>query len=614
MARYEINHEGKIVQAESALCANLDNMLTQLFSQYGWKSKQTDKAGACRTLEITDPNGKTQVLHVYAATIRNELRNSYEKKIQLGTVTDPKKKDRKNTIILGVYVFQENDTAKDAIFVGFPVDDNIRYDTNPSIRGVHVNKLLVEAKSKGFVYDSEHNNVGFRAEFIFYYLDNFAKLHYGSTEPTEFVSKAVQENNVLDCGKNIILYGVPGCGKSHEIKANYCNDKKYMERVVFHPDYTYSDFVGQILPKSDGEKISYPFTEGPFTTILRKAIHDPENMYYLVIEEINRGNAPAIFGEVFQLLDRENGESEYGINNFDIAKCIYGPDGAEEEIKIPRNLTILATMNTADQNVFTLDTAFKRRWTLRSIENNIAACDHAKHKICGTSITWEAFATKINDTIIEMGEGNLSSEDNRLGAYFVKADDLLDERVFAEKVLMYLWNDAFKHDRDKVFKSEYRTLEDLLKGFYSYKFGVFASQVGFNDVAGQTSEETSLNGGLSEAEYLQNKKPELVELYGAIRDLVKQRVPNLYAYTTNSKQYIGLGSADNAKKSFAEVAIKREYLSLEIEKPTDVWLQDLGEEIEYNGSHDHYFRIVVTKDSDLDLIVAAIVDSYEQLK
>lgn len=170
-------------------------------------------------------------------------------------------------------------------------------------------------------------------------------------------------------GVNVLLYGVPGCGKSHEIKTKYCNDKKYMERVVFHPDYTYSDFVGQILPKTDGVTISYPFTEGSFTTILRKAIHDPGHMYYLVIEEINRGNAPAIFGEVFQLLDREDGTSEYGINNFDIARCVYGAGMEEEEIKIPGNLTILATMNTADQNVFTLDTAFKRRWSLRNIKN-----------------------------------------------------------------------------------------------------------------------------------------------------------------------------------------------------------------------------------------------------
>lgn len=494
--RYEINHEGKIVTAESALCANLDNMLAQLFSQYGWKSKQIDKAGACRTLELTDPNGTTRVLHVYTATIRNELRNPYEKKIQLGTVTDPKEKDRKNTIILGIYVFQENDTAKDAIFVGFPVDESIRYDTNPSIRGVHVNKLLVEAKSKGFVYDSEHNNVGFRSEFIFYYLDNLEKLHYGSAEPTELASEDDQNESALECGTNIILYGVPGCGKSHEIKTNYCKDPALMERVVFHPDYTYSDFVGQILPRTDGEKISYPFTPGPFTTILKKAIHDPDHMYYLVIEEINRGNAPAIFGEVFQLLDREDGESEYGITNFDIARCVFGDEEEEAEIKIPANLTILATMNTADQNVFTLDTAFKRRWTMRSIPNNISACGHASDPICGTAVTWGVFGTKINEAIINFGKDNLSSEDNRLGAYFVKAEDLKNQQVFAEKVLMYLWNDAFKYDRDKVFKSEYRTLEELLKGFYTHKFGVFVSSLGFADVAAPST----ATGDLSEDE------------------------------------------------------------------------------------------------------------------
>lgn len=608
--RFEINHEGKIVTAESALCANLDNMLTQLFSQYGWQSKQIDKAGACRTLELTDPNGKTRVLHVYTATIRNELRNPYEKKIQLGVVTDPKKKDRSNTIILGIYVFQENDTAKDAIFVGFPVDESIRYDTNPSIRGVHVNKLLVEAKAKGFVYDGEHNNVGFRSEFIFYYLDNFEKLHYGSAEPNELASEDEQEEPVLDCGKNIILSGVPGCGKSHEIKTKYCKDPAFMERVVFHPDYTYSDFVGQILPKTDGEKISYPFTAGPFTTILKKAIHDPEHMYYLVIEEINRGNAPAIFGEIFQLLDRENGESEYGITNFDIARCVYGAGEEEAEIKIPANLTILATMNTADQNVFTLDTAFKRRWTMRSIENNVSACGHANDPICDTAVTWGTFAEKINEIIIDIGEGNLSSEDNRLGAYFVKAEDLQDAQIFAEKVLMYLWNDAFKYDRDKVFKTEYRTLEELLKGFYKHKFGIFVSSLGFADV----TVSSTAAGDLSEDEYLSNKTPELVDLYKTIRDMVRGQIPNLTTYTTASKAYIGMGSKDNKKKNFAEFSIKKGQLSLEIEKPDDAVLLNLGEEIPYNGSHDHYFGISVTAESNLDLVVAAIVASYEKLK
>ena len=331
----------------------------------------------------------------------------------------------------------------------------------------------------------------------------------------------------------------------------------------------------------------------------------------MVIEEINRGNAPAIFGEVFQLLDRENGESEYGINNFDIAGYIYGEEETEREIKIPGNLTIIATMNTADQNVFTLDTAFKRRWTLRSIENNIPGCKHAKMTICDTAITWEHFATKINDTIIDIGEGSLSSEDNRLGAYFVKAEDLQDQKAFAEKVLMYLWNDAFKYDRDKIFKSEYRTLEELLKGFYAHKFEIFNTQLGFNDVVNESISSVST---LGEEEYLQNKKPEQVSLYISLRDMIKEKIPDMYTYTTNSKQYIGIGSKDNTRKTFAEVVLKSGYIAVEIEKPTIESLLGLGDEIDYNGSHDHYFKLTVTKDSDLNLVVSAIVNSYEQLK
>lgn len=287
----------------------------------------------------------------------------------------------------------------------------------------------------------------------------------------------------VEGAENRYLYGVPGSGKSYKIKTEYCDDERYMERVVFHPDYTYSDFIGQILPKTKDGIISYPFIPGPFTRILKKAYRDPKNMYFLIIEEINRGNAPAIFGEVFQLLDRNSkidggkiGESTYGINNSDIALTVYGNE--EHPVRIPSNLTILATMNTADQNVFTLDTAFKRRWKAEIIPNRVNDCKHATQRICGRNVQWAEFANKINDMIIELGEGNLSSEDNRLGGYFVNEEDIQNPSDFAEKVLMYLWNDAFKFDRDKVFVSEYKTLEQLIEGFKSKYFEVFLK--GFN--------------------------------------------------------------------------------------------------------------------------------------
>ncbi len=273
--------------------------------------------------------------------------------------------------------------------------------------------------------------------------------------------------------ENILLYGVPGSGKSHEIKTKYCDDEKRMERVVFHPDYTYSDFVGQILPRvekdeSGNDKLKYVFTPGPFTKMLKKAENDSDNYYYLVIEELNRGNAPAIFGEIFQLLDRKDkdefpaeevGESEYGISNYEVAKEVY--DDEKHPVRIPSNMYILATMNTADQNVFTLDTAFQRRWNMRQIENNFEKSYHSKDIIAGTKVSWGAFATVINDMVIDINVDMASSEDKRLGTYFAKKKELEVSR-FPEKVLKYLWDDAFKMDKTAIFNENCKSLEDVV--------------------------------------------------------------------------------------------------------------------------------------------------------
>ena len=324
----------------------------------------------------------------------------------------------------------------------------------------------------------------------------------------------------IDNGTNVLLYGVPGSGKSWTIEHEYCKKGTNVERLVFHPDYTYSDFIGQSLPNvaEDGQ-VSYKFTAGPFTNILADAYQNPDKEYILIIEEINRGNAPAIFGEVFQLLDRKTeirevdddgypiGTSEYGITNANIAAIVYGD--AKHKVRIPSNLSIIGTMNTSDQNVFTLDTAFQRRWEMRLIENNFEHVDRrlADAKILDTGITWEVFCTQINKIIVGNNARMTSAEDKRLGAYFVHLRDLAynpsmgnlsdgeydalrtkeqnktitdaerdrlaeiraamkQNRKFPEKVIKYLWDDAFKFNREIVFETTtYQSLEQVIRTF-----------------------------------------------------------------------------------------------------------------------------------------------------
>lgn len=328
--------------------------------------------------------------------------------------------------------------------------------------------------------------------------------------------------------EQIIFYGVPGSGKSHEIKHKLETEYEipeqqqdvFVERTVFHPEYTNADFIGQIMPKLVQGKTDFVFKPGPFTSILKKALCDSQNRYVLIIEEINRGNAAAIFGELFQLLDRIDDESkktshekelntfgkgwsEYFVMNSEINNYIRDSDdafdgkaldingihfSANTGIRLPPNLSILATMNTSDQNVFTLDNAFQRRWDMKLIENVFGDTEEETNQRnafvdSAKQITWEKFQTAINIKIGKMSEdaGLSSMEDKRLGCWFVKAEKdkdgkdiyIIRKELFAEKVLKYLWDDAFKFCREKVFNG-YTNLESLTRDFKGDKeFSVF---------------------------------------------------------------------------------------------------------------------------------------------
>ncbi len=316
-------------------------------------------------------------------------------------------------------------------------------------------------------------------------------LVFSENETRSLSDNKIDESVRIDGGKNIILYGVPGSGKSYTLQRDYCNDNSVVEKIVFHPDYSYSDFVGQIMPSVDDSGIvSYKFNPGPFTNILKKAYHNPQIKHVLVIDEINRGNAPAIFGEIFQLLDRlkhdkdgfKKGSSEYAINNMDIANIVHSDKNAS--IRIPSNLWIIATMNTSDQNVFTLDTAFQRRFSIQLIENSFENVDDdfKNMKILDTDITWQEFCTTINEKIAQNNEGLSSMEDKRFGVYFVNIDDLKSKENFAHKVIKYLWDDVFKFDRNIIFDTiKFNTLEAVVKNFTKEKgrtqFDIFSDDV-----------------------------------------------------------------------------------------------------------------------------------------
>ncbi|GHP51930.1 hypothetical protein JP0044_00480 [Helicobacter pylori] len=316
-------------------------------------------------------------------------------------------------------------------------------------------------------------------------------LVFSENETRSLSDNKIDESVRIDGGKNIILYGVPGSGKSYTLQRDYCNDNSVVEKIVFHPDYSCSDFVGQIMPSVDDSGIvSYKFNPGPFTNILKKAYHNPQIKHVLVIDEINRGNAPAIFGEIFQLLDRlkydkngfKKGSSEYAINNMDIANIVHNDKNAS--IRIPSNLWIIATMNTSDQNVFTLDTAFQRRFSMQLIENSFENVDDdfKNMKILDTDITWQKFCTTINEKIAQNNEGLSSMEDKRFSVYFVNIDDLKSKENFAHKVIKYLWDDVFKFDRNIIFDTtKFNTLEAVVKNFTKEKgrtqFDIFSDDV-----------------------------------------------------------------------------------------------------------------------------------------
>lgn len=334
-------------------------------------------------------------------------------------------------------------------------------------------------------------------KYILYYLpkdiifSNFFSI--AANDQILFISEksdgVKNEESDIPKSRQIIYYGAPGTGKSHKIKealGEYEDcpaDKKVPKvnifRTTFHPDSDYSTFVGAYKPTKgkrplyglfgkdtvrmkDGEDlfedmITCKFVPQAFLNAYIRAYQTDENVY-LIIEEINRGNCAQIFGDLFQLLDRdENGISEYTIKADADLKSFLEEELGEDnpgikdgELCLPSNLYIYATMNTSDQSLFPIDSAFKRRWDWEYEPIKYKNTDW-KIVIDGTEYSWVSLQRKVNDKILSA----TSSEDKMLGDYFVNpSDGIITDKVLLNKILFYLWNDVCKDGEGDIFRTK----------------------------------------------------------------------------------------------------------------------------------------------------------------
>jgi 5-methylcytosine-specific restriction enzyme B len=325
-----------------------------------------------------------------------------------------------------------------------------------------------------------------------------------------------------------ILFGSPGTGKSYQIDKHIIPYELLIDvekmpanviKTVFHPEYTYGDFVGKLMPITVGNNVQYKFYEGHFLKALSQAykniIAAQENdseieKVALVIDEINRGNSAAIFGTIFQLLDREpDGWSSYEVSVNEIifnrllelcdltehanvkgkgkkvTSYLFGEEEIKTEIlqkkllcnfenrtiKIPPNLSILASMNTSDSSIYYMDSAFKRRWEWEfiDVDSNTVSAEGVAFE---NRDEWKAFVGKLNAFIKSNHKSIRGIEDKQIGHFFI-TDDVIQKSSVQNKLMFFLWDSVFNRDKKPLIK----LLFDDDKENELITFGDFATQV-----------------------------------------------------------------------------------------------------------------------------------------
>ena len=335
-------------------------------------------------------------------------------------------------------------------------------------------------KQDEFVRVNDKGNNQYSNTLKYYLRFLYAKRLFSVKEKKVFENIGLNKNN---SPLQTIFYGTPGSGKSHKVKGivekkypNKEEQENFVFRTTFHPDSDYASFVGCYKPVMEGEVIKYKFTPQAFTKAYVKAWQNPGEPVYLIIEEINRGNCAQIFGDLFQLLDRKDGVSEYPIDADNDLKDYLekelgvGHDGiANGKLRLPSNLNILATMNTSDQSLFPMDSAFKRRWSWQCVPVDYENVDSAKFviNIDGKDYLWHDFLKNVNARIKKATD----SEDKQMGNFFITEN--VTENQFVNKVMFYLWND--------ICKEEFGSLNNFFRNYIDEKKSE-TEEFSFNDL------------------------------------------------------------------------------------------------------------------------------------
>jgi MoxR-like ATPase len=290
----------------------------------------------------------------------------------------------------------------------------------------------------------------------------------------EASAQKINLKSPLQKTEQIIYYGAPGTGKSYKVEQILKTiDSHFYERITFHPEFDNASFVGGYRPVSQEvtyldskneeytkHEVHYKFVPQAFANIYVKAWNDLDNQYYLAIEEINRGNCAEIFGDIFQLLDRKSNYTVSASNELKehLNKFLKNKDGISNGLKLPPNLSIYATMNTSDQSLFPMDSAFKRRWNWEYIPicyDDVPENESFEYKVEideTTYFKWIDFIKNVNAVI--KSNQNLGM-DKCIGNYFIKSDSKeITLNDFVNKAIFYLWNDVFKDEdsSDSVFE------------------------------------------------------------------------------------------------------------------------------------------------------------------